>query len=165
MKPVSILRCLLAGLVLAVGWARAGPDCDGIQRCGRANLAPDVAKDAPQPAPLPAGFTLHSAVIVSVAPLLPLPLARVTPPPVSTPGAVPVGLHSGNNVRLRVSPWAYVQVDGKRWGVTPALTQLKLSPGSHTVELSNPGFEVFRKVVRLPQDAPVLISHDFEARW
>ena len=78
---------------------------------------------------------------------------------------MPAGLHSGNNVRLRVSPWAYVRVDGKRWGVTPALTQLKLSPGSHTVELSNPGFEVFRKVVRLPQDAPVVISHDFEARW
>ena len=165
MNPISILRSLLAGLALAAGLAWAGPDCDWIQRCGRADMAPDLAKDAAQAARMPAGFTLHSAVIVGVAPLLPLPLARATPPPGSAPGAVPAGLHSGNNVRLRVSPWAYVRVDGKRWGVTPALTQLKLSPGSHTVELSNPGFEVFRKVVRLPQDAPVVISHDFEARW
>jgi len=67
-------------------------------------------------------------------------------------------------VRLRVSPWAYVQVDGKRVGVTPALTEFKLSPGAHTIELRNPGFELVRKAVRLPQDEPVLISHDFEAR-
>lgn len=112
----------------------------------------------------PYAFALHSAVIVGIVPLLPvsaLPAARSASVAQPIESMMP---RSGNNVRLRVSPWAYVQVDGKRVGVTPALTELKLSPGAHTIELRNPGFELVRKAVRLPQDEPVLISHDFEAR-
>ena len=112
----------------------------------------------------PYAFALHSAVIVGIVPLLPvsaLPAARSVSVAQPLESTMP---RSGNNVRLRVSPWAYVQVDGKRVGVTPALTEFKLSPGAHTIELRNPGFELVRKAVRLPQDEPVLISHDFEAR-
>lgn len=112
----------------------------------------------------PYAFALRSAVIVGIVPLLPvsaLPVARSASVAQPFESMMP---RSGNNVRLRVSPWAYVQVDGKRVGVTPALTEFKLSPGAHTIELRNPGFELVRKAVHLPQDGPVLISHDFEAR-
>lgn len=131
------------------------------RQCGGASSGAQRPSLGPQE---PVGFALTSSVIVSVVPLRPAPSL---PGVRSTARALPFhpsALLSGNNVRLRVSPWAYVQVDGKRLGVTPALTQFKLNPGSHTIELHNPGFEAVRKVVRLPHDGPVLISHDFEAR-
>jgi hypothetical protein len=135
------------------------------RRCGLpasdAGLPSGSTRGTPAP---PQAFALHSSVIVGV---VPLPLAAA--PRVASSGFSALAVESapprsGNNVRLRVSPWAYVQVDGKRLGVTPGLTEFKLSPGAHTIELRNPGFDLVRKSVRLPQDAPVLISHDFEAR-
>lgn len=137
------------------------------QRCGQPPSGAGSSGAAlPAATQQPYAFALHSAVIVGVLPLLP-----VAAPQAMRSGTAAAALSAearapgfGNNVRLRVFPWAYVQVDGKRLGVTPALTEFKLSPGAHTIELRNPGFDLVRKQVRLPQDAPVLISHDFEAR-
>ncbi|WP_370656494.1 PEGA domain-containing protein [Klebsiella pneumoniae] len=41
---------------------------------------------------------------------------------------------------------------------------LKLAPGSHTVELRNPGFESYRQVIRITDGQSVTLSHDFDAR-
>lgn len=131
------------------------------RQCGSTGASPQRPLPA---AAQPVGFALTSSVIVAVLPLLPTRMPRTARTHAAALPFEPSALRFGNNVRLRVSPWAYVQVDGKRLGVTPALTQFKLSPGSHTIELHNPGFDAVRKVVRLPQDEPVVISHDFEAR-
>jgi PEGA domain len=131
--------------------------------CGHTGAGPHRPAPAPAPAQ-PVGFALKSSVIVGVDALVPTTALRSPRPSAAALPFEPSPLQFGNNVRLRVTPWAYVQVDGKRLGVTPALTQFKLTPGPHTIELHNPGFDTLRQVVRMPQDAPVLIAHDFEAR-
>lgn len=54
---------------------------------------------------------------------------RMPPPPAAPPVAT---------LRLSVSPWAEVWVDGVRRGVTPPLKTLTLAPGRRRVELRNP---------------------------
>lgn len=71
---------------------------------------------------------------------------------------------SESNVRLRVAPWASVQVNGKQIGITPPVTRLKLQPGSYAIRLSNPGFKPIRKVVKVVKGETVTVAHDFETR-
>ena len=67
------------------------------------------------------------------------------------------------SLRLAVSPWAEVWVDGVRKGVTPPDMSIALAPGVRRVELRNPaGPPVVRRVeVRVGQT--VEISHRFAA--
>jgi hypothetical protein len=69
-----------------------------------------------------------------------------------------------SNVRLRVEPWASVQVNGKNVGVTPPVTRLKLPPGKHTIRLSNPGFEPVRQTIHVARDRSVTVQHDYESQ-
>jgi len=43
-------------------------------------------------------------------------------------------------VRLGISPWGAVYVDGERVGVSPPLRQLELAPGTHRIEIRNTNF-------------------------
>ena len=124
-----------------------------------------AARCAKQLAPIQSGlnagtFALNSAVIVGISPLMPaaagsgLSLAK---------SAVPALLPQ-SNLRLRVSPWARIEVDGKRFGVTPPMTHFNLPQGARTIELSNPGFETVKRVVRVIDGQTVTITHDFDAR-
>ncbi|WP_326535492.1 PEGA domain-containing protein [Pseudorhodoferax sp.] len=94
-------------------------------------------------------------------------VARETQPPSASKTASKTAAHdpqSDSNVRLRVAPWATVQVNGKQVGVTPPVTRLQLPPGLHTVRLSNPGFTPVRQVIKVTKGQTVTISHDFESR-
>ncbi|MNT20440.1 Serine/threonine-protein kinase pkn6 [compost metagenome] len=82
-------------------------------------------------------------------------------PSSATLGARP---RSDHNIQLRVSPWANVSLNGKRLGVTPPLTELKLPVGSHTIDLVNPGFETVRKTLKVDNGQTITITHDFDAR-
>ncbi len=133
-------------------------------RCGRAALSASTSTATPPSGTKPgaSGFALNSAVIVGITPLL------LTPMP-ARPGAAALlpserGLPSEINVKLRVSPWAVVQVDGKRLGVTPPMTHLSLPAGSRTIELSNPGFETVKRVIQVVNGKTVTITHDFDSR-
>lgn len=85
-------------------------------------------------------------------------------PSVATQSARTKALRADHNLRLKISPWAQVRVNGKSVGVTPPLNQLKLPMGTHTIELRNPGFEAFRQVIELTDEQLVTLSHDFDAR-
>lgn len=111
-------------------------------------------------------FSLNSTVITAITPLLAVagyPTPSLDP---TSPMALGVRrpMRSENNILLRVSPWAHVTLNGKRVGVTPPLTELKLPPGSHNIELSNPGFDTVRKTLKVEPDQPITITHDFDAR-
>lgn len=126
-----------------------------IQRCPSAQRL----RTAPA-APTAGGFALNSRVITSITALTPgLAPARsaALAPRSETP-------RTDHNLRLRVSPWANVLINGKPSGVTPPVVLLKLAPGSHTVELRNPGFESYRQVIRITDGQSVTLSHDFDAR-
>ncbi|MFN3438425.1 MAG: PEGA domain-containing protein [Acidovorax sp.] len=112
----------------------------------------------------PHSFSLNSTVITAITPLLPstgyLQMSNGAPSS-ATLGARP---RSDHNIQLRVSPWANVNLNGKRLGVTPPLTEMKLPVGSHTIDLTNPGFETVRKTLKVDNDQTITITHDFDAR-
>lgn len=113
----------------------------------------------------PLVFSLNSTVITAIMPLLPIAGGSSL---LDTASASALNarrpLRTENNVQLRVSPWANVTLNGKRLGVTPPLTELKLPPGSHSIDFSNPGFETVRKTLRVDSDQTITITHDFDAR-
>ncbi|MFY3384146.1 PEGA domain-containing protein [Paracidovorax sp. MALMAid1276] len=110
-------------------------------------------------------FALNSTVIVAITPLLPAAGLPVPHDGASTSTALArLRPRSENNLQLRVAPWAHVTINGKRIGVTPPLTEYKLPPGAHTVELANPGFETVRRTLKIDSDEAITITHDFDAR-
>lgn len=65
-------------------------------------------------------------------------------------------------IRLAIAPWGEVHVDGKLAGITPPLTEIRLAPGKHSIEIRNGTFRPYRKTVDLAADASLRIKHKFE---
>jgi len=78
------------------------------------------------------------------------PAAAAEPAPVST-----------GVVRLAVSPWGRIEVDGAPAGVTPPLTQLSLPPGRHRITVSNEDFPPYSASIEVTADQPVTVKHRF----
>lgn len=75
--------------------------------------------------------------------------------------SVPVALADGV-VRLAIAPWGEVFVDGKMAGVSPPLTEVRLPPGKHHVEVRNTNFPPHRQVVEVVADKNIRIKHKFQ---
>jgi hypothetical protein len=77
----------------------------------------------------------------SAAPAQP-PLAQgqgqAQPQPRPLPGVVVTP--NGNVYRLQIQPWGVVYVDGVDRGVSPPVKRLTLTPGRHTIRVTNPNF-------------------------
>lgn len=67
------------------------------------------------------------------------------------PSALSVGKvgKAGNEgtVRIVVSPWARVFVDGEFYDYTPFAAPIPLSPGEHTIGFRNPYYEAVDRVI------------------
>ena len=75
----------------------------------------------------------------------------------STPAVV-----SDGRIRLAIAPWGEVFVDGKKAGVSPPLTELRLPAGKYRIEVRNGDFKPYRKRVELAAEGSVRIKHKFE---
>ena len=75
--------------------------------------------------------------------------------------SVPVPV-SEIKVRLAIAPWGEVYVDNRKVGISPPLTEIKLTPGKHTIEVRNGSFEPYRQSVNLAANASLRIKHKFE---
>ena len=64
-------------------------------------------------------------------------------------------------VRLAVSPWGRIDVDGAPAGVAPPLTQLSLPQGRHRITVSNEDFPPFSASIDVTADQPVTLRHRF----
>jgi len=64
-------------------------------------------------------------------------------------------------VRLAVSPWGRIDVDGTPAGVAPPLTQLSLPQGRHRITVSNEDFPPFSAWIDVTADQPVSLKHRF----
>jgi class 3 adenylate cyclase len=64
-------------------------------------------------------------------------------------------------VRLGISPWGAVYVDGERVGVSPPLRQLELPPGTHRIEIRNTNFPPRVETVDLKAGGTAHIRHRF----
>jgi len=64
-------------------------------------------------------------------------------------------------VRLAVSPWGQVEVDGTPVGTAPPLTEITLSEGSHRIVIRNADFPPYSQSLRIAPGQPVTIKHKF----
>ena len=64
-------------------------------------------------------------------------------------------------VRLAISPWGQVSVNGRTVGVAPPLTQLKLPPGRHVVTVLNDGAEPYTVTVQVRPGQTQVVRHAF----
>jgi serine/threonine-protein kinase len=114
-----------------------------------ASVAPTVARD-PAPAepvaPLPPTNPTEPAVAAAT---VPAPTAK--DPATPAPG----------QLKLAVSPWGEVYVNGRRRGVTPPLRVLELPPGTHRIEIRNAGLPPRIQRVTIESGKSASIRHRF----
>lgn len=84
-----------------------------------------------------------------------------TPAPPTSAKRAEGGALSEAVVTFAVSPWGEVFVDGKRYGVSPPLKELKLSPGKHKVEITNSSAPPYVESFELYPDSAKKIKHSF----
>jgi len=87
-------------------------------------------------------------------------------PPSDTPMLVaqkaPVPEKPLHRVALAVTPWGEVYVNGRKIGVSPPMTELKLAPGKYTVEIRNTTFEPYRESIDVQNATNIKIKHRFQ---
>ena len=64
-------------------------------------------------------------------------------------------------VRIAISPWGQVEVDGNASGVAPPLTELTLSEGSHQIVVRNGDFAPYVTSVNVTAGQTVSLRHKF----
>jgi len=72
--------------------------------------------------------------------------------------AAPLAMGS---VRIAVSPWGNVEVDGTNVGTTPPLNELTLTEGRHQITIRNADFPPFNASVNVVPGQPVALKHRF----
>ena len=65
-------------------------------------------------------------------------------------------------VSLAVLPWGEVFVNGRSRGVSPPLKNLKLAPGTYTIEVRNTTFAPLKQKVRVKAREEVTVRHVFK---
>ena len=122
-------------------------------------------------APVP---TLPAAVVVVPAPAAAVPKEilkerrareareREAHTATAKPAATKPGLPLPTGVvRIAVSPWGQVEVDGSSAGTTPPLNELTLTEGKHQITLRNEDFPAFSTTVNVVAGQPVSVKHKF----
>jgi hypothetical protein len=93
----------------------------------------------------------------------PPPRTNPAPPPIAAAPAASVpspgpkeaapgpreGATLSGTLQLLVVPWAEVEVDGTKVGISPPLKPLSLLPGAHAIKLSHPDYIPFRRKVTI----------------
>ena len=109
------------------------------------------------------GIVAH-AITLGVL-LLMLGLIHVAPLG-ATPAHVAVHEAGRGYLRINVSPWASITVDGTRYGTTPRARPIELEEGTHVVRLTHDWYQPVERTVEIAEGvatAPNVLSLDFEA--
>ena len=64
-------------------------------------------------------------------------------------------------VRVAISPWGEVEVDGRRAGTSPPLTELRLPAGRHQIVVRNADLPAHSASIVVSADQPVTFKHKF----
>jgi serine/threonine-protein kinase len=81
---------------------------------------------------------------------------RDAKPAAPTPVPVATGI-----VRIAISPWGEVEVDGRGAGTSPPLTELSLPAGRHQIVIRNTDLPPHSVVVNVTADQPVNLKYKF----
>ena len=81
----------------------------------------------------------------------------------SKPAAAPPPVVSKANgtLRIAISPWGQVDVDGVPAGTAPPLNELTLPEGKHQIIIRNGDFPPFRSTVTVTPGQAVTLKHKF----
>jgi serine/threonine-protein kinase len=123
-------------------------------------------------APSPAEAASATPLLLAAAPAASTPATKPAPSAAPTAATKPVrkrertapsasAAPSNGVVRLAVSPWGQVEIDGTPAGLTPPLSQLSLSEGRHQIIISNADFPAFSTTITVAADQPVVLRHRF----
>jgi len=134
---------------------------------------PTAAGPLQEPIPL-------DEVDIFAPPILPLPTVDEHPPQIIEPDPAPAQQATVRTIRrdagaaekepsaaemarlrLSILPWGEVFVDGQPVGYSPPLTQLRLPPGRHRIEIRNLDLTPFVAEVTLKSGAEQLLRHRF----
>lgn len=63
---------------------------------------------------------------------------------------------------IAAAPWGEVYVNGRKVGVSPPLTEIKLAPGKYLVEIRNTTFPPYRETIELVAQTSIRIRHKFQ---
>ena len=64
-------------------------------------------------------------------------------------------------VRIAISPWGEVEVDGKRVGTSPPLTELSLTEGRHQIVIRNADLPPHSTTINVTADQPTTLKYKF----
>lgn len=124
--------------------------------------APEVSPPPTSPQSVPASVPVDSPKVES-------PSNAVTPPSVAADSkakdpatdAPQAAAAVTGRVDLRIKPWGYVSVDGAAKVSSPPTMQLKLAPGRHEIEITNPAGAAVTKTVDVIAGKSVTVQHNF----
>lgn len=140
--------------------------------------APLVAAAAVEPAASPAPPPAADAAVAPAPPAPVTPVAQLPAKPkealkdtarerkarearerdVRVAAAAPM---ASGQIRLAISPWGQVEVDGTAVGTTPPLTEITLSEGRHRVVIRNADSPPYSATLDITAGTPVTIKHKF----
>ena len=94
----------------------------------------------------------------------PAPVAEAEPVPAPKTSASkksPAADVTTGTVRLNISPWGEIHINGTKYGVAPPLRDIALKPGPYKIEARNPGFASYVQVIEVKAGEQIRIRHQF----
>lgn len=139
--------------------AAAAPAAKAVEPAPAVMASSTPAAGSPEPVAVPAPPAAPaSTVAASGATSSPGATATVEGAPAKPAApAKPPG-----RILLGVTPWGEVLVDGRKRGLAPPLSELRVAPGKHTVEIRNSTFPPYTETVDVPSGGDVRIKHKFQ---
>ena len=64
-------------------------------------------------------------------------------------------------LRIAISPWGEVEVDGKAIGTSPPMTELRLPEGAHQIVVRNADLPALTTTVNVTASQPTTVKHKF----
>jgi serine/threonine-protein kinase len=83
---------------------------------------------------------------------------RDVKPAAAAPAAAPLAT---GIVKIAVSPWGEIEVDGRRVGTSPPINELSLSEGRHQIVIRNTDFPALSSTVIVTPGQPYSLKHKF----
>ena len=181
-SAVAIAAGLVMGLLIGMGWLalRGGSP----EPAALAAKAPVVTAAAATPAPTPTPAPAAAPASVAAAPVETVAAAAsAAAPRVATPAAAKVAAvvakpspkesrpareaqpakasGGSGSVRIAVSPWGNVEVNGTPVGTTPPLNELTLPEGKHQIVIRNADFPPYSATISVAPGQAVNLKHKF----
>jgi class 3 adenylate cyclase len=170
--PLGFHRAaLLVAPLVFLATAAVGIGLRGGGEAKRASAPQSVQVSAPVKAPAPAVVAQSGEQAATPAAQSPTKTAptkvrkpaseRAAAQTQSPAPAAGAGAAASGRLRLAITPWGEVYVDGELRGVSPTLQFVKLPPGPHTVEIRNSSLPPRVERIEIRSGETIEIKHKF----